>query len=141
MSLYSRILFSFRELFVYHNDAIEFRAKVFALVVGANSDNGECEIEQLKEIIKKIYFDNHHRQHTFILIVQEYIEKIRLPNGLGIDELVIDIEKILSDKNRFVKKINLEYLNKLLECTKEQENLIYQKRILEFLKKTKLRYA
>jgi hypothetical protein len=141
MNIFSRILdrvlYSFRELLLYHHDSIEFRAKLFALIIGANSDNSECEFDFLSSISRDIYRDAPHRQQTLILIVREYVEKIRLPNGLGIDELIVEVQRDLRHKSRFANKINSIHLRKFLRCSRKAENRIYQERVIEFLMKLK----
>jgi len=138
--IWDRTLYSFRELLLYHHDSIEFRAKIFALIIGANSKNSECEFDVLSSISRDIYPESSHRQHTLILIAREYIEKIKLPNGLGIDELIVDIENSLKHKNRFVEKISLEYLHRFLRCSRDRDNRIYQERIIDFLTTLKREY-
>jgi hypothetical protein len=136
-----RILYSFRELLLYHHDSIEFRAKLFALVIGANESNSECEFDFLSSISRDIYGDAPHRQQTLILIVREYVEKIKLPNGLGVDELIVEIERDLKHKSRFANKINSVQLRRFLRCTRKAENRVYQERIIEFLTKLKEEYT
>jgi hypothetical protein len=136
----SKVVFAFREWFLYHHDSLEFRAKVFTLMIMANSESGKCELEKLKQITKIIYPEQEHRQNILYLTVREYIKKVKDPNGLGIDELVQDIEIDLSIKVRFIKKIDLALIRKFASCTKNPDDLLYQRRVVEYLNRLKKRY-
>ena len=137
LTLLDKLIHTFREFTIYHHNSLEFRAKVYAVMIMANSQHGECELEKLYFIAEEIYPNSIRRQNSLILAVEEYIDKIIRPNGLGIDELIFDIEKDLKREKRFAKKINIEHLHLLSQCTKDRESQIYQKRIIEFFKKLK----
>jgi hypothetical protein len=109
-------------------------------MIMATGEFEECEIKKLEEIASEIYSDSISRQKSLILVVEEYISKVKEPNGLGVDELIYDIEKNLKFKNRFAKKINLEHLEELRNCTDEEENRVYQQRVIEFLQRLKNSY-
>ena len=137
LTILDKLIHTFREFTIYHHQSLEFRAKMYAVMIMANSQHGECELEKLSSIAEKVYPDSVRRQNSLILAVEEYIDKIIRPNGLGIDELIFDIEKDLKREKRFTKKINIEHLHLLSQCTKDRESQIYQKRIIEFFKKLK----
>ena len=46
---------AFRELFVHHHGSLEFRAKIFALIIAANEDVNVESYMIIKEIGMKIY--------------------------------------------------------------------------------------
>lgn len=137
LTLLDRFLHTFREFFIYHHNSLEFRAKIYTLIIMANSKNGECEFNKLDSIVEEIYPNSLRRQNALILTVKEYIEKIHEPNGLGVDELILDIQKSLRREKRYSKKINLEHLKLISECTDESDSIIYQKRIIDFLERLK----
>ena len=137
LTLLDKFLYTFRELFIYHHDSLEFRAKIYTLIIMANDKNGECEFNKLEAIVEEIYPKSLRRQNTFILTVKEYIDKIIEPNGLGVDELIFDIEKHLKREKRYRNKINIEHLKEIIKCTQDRESIIYQNRIIEFLEKLK----
>lgn len=132
-----RFFNAFRELFLYHHSSLEFRAKLFAAVIAANESAVECEFYVVKEIARNIY-DDDDRISTLILTIKEYIEKVRLDNGLDIDELVDDIMKDLKTVPRYAGKIDKEHLLPLLECNHDEDSKAYQHRIIEFLESLKL---
>jgi hypothetical protein len=141
-SFLDKFLHFFRELFIYHHNSLEFRAKIYTLPIVANEHCGDCncEIEILEEIVERIYPDSIHRQNTLLLTVKEYIYKVHSPNGLGIDELILDIEKSIKREARLAKKINIEDVKLLTKCTTDPDSKIYQKRIIEYLEKLKATY-
>jgi hypothetical protein len=111
-------------------------------MIGSNSESRDCNLQTLETLGIEIYSDAPRRHRTLVLIVEEYVEKIKLPNGLGIDELIEDIERDLQRKNRFANKINIEKLREFQRCTPENsEEFHYQNRILDFLKKLKEQYT
>jgi hypothetical protein len=106
-SFLDKFLHFFREFFIYHHNSLEFRAKIYTLPIVANencNDNCDCEIEILEEIVERIYPNSIHRQNTLLLTVKEYIYKVHSPNGLGIDELILDIENSIKREPRLAKK-------------------------------------
>jgi len=137
LSKLDKLLHTFREILVPHHYSLEFRAKIYTLMIMGNSERGECEFNKLETVVEEVYPNSITRQNTLILTVKEYIQKIEEPNGLGINELILDIEKSLKKERRFRKKISIERLRKFMECTKDRDSLIYQERILDFLKKLK----
>ena len=139
-TIFDRFLHSFRELFIYHHDSLEFRAKVYTLPIVVNIDNGDCELEKLDDIVEEIYPESLMRQNALILTVKEYIHKVKQPNGLGIDELIFDIERIIKRESRFVNKINLIHIDMIASCTTEKESIIYQKRVSSYLERLKNQY-
>jgi len=142
-SFLDRFLHFFREFFIYHHNSLEFRAKIYTLPIVANEDcknECDCEIEILEEIIEQVYPNSIHRQNTLLLTVKEYIYKVHSPNGLGIDELILDIEKSIKRESRLAKKINIENVKLLTKCTTDPDSKIYQKRIIEYLEKLKATY-
>ena len=139
-SFLDKFLHFFRELFIYHHNSLEFRAKIYTLPIVANINCGDCEIEILEEIIEEVYPNSIHRQNTLLLTVKEYIYKVHSPNGLGIDELILDIEKSIKRESRLAKKINIEDVKLLTKCTTDPDSKIYQERIIEYLSKLKATY-
>lgn len=126
----------FREFFVYHHSSLEFRAKLFAVVAGANEEFSPQEQEIIKAQASKIY-DDPDRVETLLATVIEYIDIIKEDNGLGVDELAKDIDKSLKRNKRFVSKINTEQLLPLLEVQTDQDTQDYQRHIIDFLERLK----
>ncbi len=121
---------AFRELFLYHHSSLEFRAKLFAAVIAANPDAGECEYAIAAQAGSQIY-DDPDRSNSLLLMIQEYVDKVTDDNGLDIDTLLEDIVRDLRDLPRYSQKINIDLLRPLLDCNHDEENRIYQERILE----------
>ena len=131
----------FRELLVYHHSSLEYRAKVLTLMVSLNEVIDACEEQALKEIAHTIYFDDEERAELLIDTVKEYHDKIITENGLDFEHLVQEVEKESRAVSRYVEKIDFALLEKLHRCMKEEEDIIFQQRILEFLQMLKEEYG
>jgi hypothetical protein len=112
---------------------LEFRAKLLAAMIGANKEIDECEERVLEKIAQEIYKDDPARVDLLIDTTKEYVYKIIRDNELELNELVKHIDSVLKKEPRFYEKINLARLSRFFECSQDEENLILQKRILEFL--------
>ena len=123
----------FREFFVYHHSSLEFRAKLLAAMISASKQQGECEKKVLEELAKQIYKNDENRVNVLIYTVNEYVKKVINQNELGIDELILDIDKDLKLQPRYVEKINISELKKFMQCDNTEESLLLQTRVIEFL--------
>ena len=130
----------FRELLVYHHSSLEYRAKVLTLMISANGDICECEKQKLKEIAKSIYADDEERAELLIDTVNEYHTKIVTNNGLNFEDLIQSVERETKRVPRFVKKIDMSLLMQLHECMDDEEDVLFQERIIEFLQTLKDEY-
>ena len=128
---------AFRELFVHHHGSLEFRAKVFALVIAANEDSTVDSYILVKNLGLKIYKADEERADLLMITTKEKVDQVRENNGLDIDILVTSIQKDLKIIPRYAKKINLEELQQLLPFSFDEDTLLYQKNILEFLETLK----
>jgi hypothetical protein len=124
----------FREIFVYHNSSLEFRAKLIASIVGANKSIDACEQDLLIDVAKQIYPNDEARVDVLLNTTKEYVEKIVENNGLDMNELILSINQDLKDNKRFHQKIDIQQLKRFLACAKnDEETYITQIRIIEFL--------
>ncbi len=124
----------FRDVFVYHNSSLEFRAKLFAAIIGANKKVDACEEKILEEVAREIYPDDEARADVLVRTTKEYVNKIVLNNGLDLNELILAIDHELKEVRRFCDKVDIEKLKRFLSCTQnDEETLLIQQRILEFL--------
>lgn len=125
----------FREILVYHHSSLEFRAKLLTLMVSSNGEISECEKQKLKEIAYRIYADDQDRAELLIDTVMEYHLKIIHNNGLDFEHLIQIVQKEVKEVKRFSQKIDLDVLYELHECLEEddEEDILFQQRILEFL--------
>ena len=130
---------AFRELFIYHHSSLEFRAKVFALVIAANEHHSECEYEIIQEAGQAIYNDED-RVNALLLTTREFVEKIHERDGVDLDTLIHDIVKELKIIPRYAKKINIDELTPLLSCNRDEDGVSYQKSIIAFLERLKNEY-
>ncbi len=131
-------LFSaFRELFVHHHGSLEFRAKIFALVIGANEQARVENYIIVKDIGMHIYDGDEDRANLLMISTKEMVQKIKDNNGLNLDKLVVNIIKELRIVPRYAKKIDIKSLKPLLSLTHDEDTLAYQNNILEFLEKLK----
>ena len=128
---------AFRELFVHHHGSLEFRAKVFALIIVANNDSTVESYIKVKEIALKIYENDEERANLLMLTTKEKVNKVRENNGLDIDILVSSIQKDLKIIPRYAKKIHLDELKELILLSDDEDTISYQNNILEFLETLK----
>ncbi|DAB41226.1 MAG TPA: hypothetical protein CFH81_02730 [Sulfurovum sp. UBA12169] len=136
------ILKMFREFLVYHHSSMEYRAKILTLMVSSDGAIDECEKQKLKEIACRIYNEDTQRAELLVDTVMEYHNKIITRNGLDFDHLVWQVAKETKEVRRFVQKIDLELLKELHECAADdEENYLFQERILEFLEDLKEEYG
>ena len=131
----------FRELLVYHHSSLEYRAKILTLMISSNDKISECEDKALHEIACEVYENEPERAELLVDTVKEYHEKIITNNGLDFEHLIQLVERESRDVPRYVEKINFERLNKLHECLEDEEDIIFQQRILEFLQMLKDEYG
>ena len=127
----------FRELLVYHHSSLEYRAKILTLMISANGEICECEKQKLKEIAYSIYGDDQGRAELLIDTVNEYHMKITTNNGLNFEHLIQLVQKETKEVKRFCKKIDMAYLMQLHECMDNEDDILFQKRIIEFLQNLK----
>ena len=130
---------AFRELFIYHHSSLEFRAKLFALVIAANEHSEACDYNTVKSIGMAIYNDED-RSNTLTLTTQEFVEKIRQSSGIDVDTLIHDIVQELKVIPRYAKKIDVDQLRQLISCNDDPDTVSYQKSIIAFLERLKRDY-
>ena len=124
----------FREVFVYHNSSLEFRAKLLAAVIGSNKVIDACEKELLQTVAEETYPEDIARVDVLIHTTKEFVNKIVDNNGLNINELIVSINQDLKEVRRFHEKIEIKQLKRFLKCSEEdEETYITQVRIIEFL--------
>ena len=132
---------AFREIIVYHNSSLEFRAKLFAIVAGADKNISEDEEKIIRVCALKIYHNDENRATTLWLATKEYVEKIRANNNLGIDELARDIEKLIKRNARFANKIDITMLHPIVDAQQDKDTQDYQRHIITFLQSLKTEYS
>jgi len=133
----------FREFLVYHHSSLEFRAKIITLMISSNGEISECEKQKLKEIAYSIYVDDEERAELLIGTVNEYHTKIITNNGLDFEHLVQLVARDVRQVKRFHEKIDIDMLLQLhyCICEEDEEDQLFQKRILEFLQGLKDEYG
>jgi len=139
LSFKHKFISAFRELFVHHHGSLEFRAKVFALVIASLEDekqNNKGAYNAVKDFAMRIYQDEN-RANLLVLTTKELVQKVYNDNGLDIDILIANIQKELKIVPRYAKKIDVEALRPILLFTKDPDTLSYQENILEFLQNLK----
>jgi len=129
-----------REVLIYHHNSLEFRAKIFALIIAANNNPQDCEYNIVHEAGMQIYKDEE-RVNLLLLTTREYVNKVHQTNGLNIDDLVEDIQNELRQVPRYAHKINIQALHPLVECSIDEDTSSYQLRMLEFLQNIKEEYT
>ncbi|HSR73367.1 MAG TPA: hypothetical protein VLL31_00860, partial [Sulfurovum sp.] len=106
-----------------------------------NGEICECEKQKLKEIAHTIYADDHDRAELLLDAVNEYHTKILTNNGLDFEHLILQVERETKEVKRFAQKIDMGLLAQLHECVEDEEDRLFQERILEFLQNLKDEYA
>jgi len=140
-SIKRNIVKIFREFLVYHHSSLVYRARILTLMISSNGEIEECEKQKLKEIAYKIYHDDDDRAELLIDTVNEYHAKIITDNGLDFEYLIQLVERETKEVKRFAEKIDMELLMQLHECMDDEEEALFQKRILEFLQGLKDEYG
>lgn len=135
------IMKMFRELLVYHHSSLEYRAKILTLMISSNGEICECEKQKLKEIAHSIYGDDQERAALLIDTIYEYHDKIITHNGLDFEHLVQLVARETKEVPRFVEKIDIALLVQLHECMDDEEDILFQQRIIEFLQSLKDEYG
>jgi hypothetical protein len=128
---------AFRELFVHHHGSLEFRAKIFALIIAANE---KAQIENyiiVKDTGLEIYEGDEDRANLLMLSTKELVKKVQDNNGLDLDTLVAHIQKELKIVPRYAKKIDIESLKPMIALSYDTDTISYQENILEFLQNLK----
>ena len=128
---------AFRELFVHHHGSLEFRAKVFALLIASNDDSTVDSYIVVKKIGLTIYKEDEERADLLMITTKEKVNQVKENNGLNIDMLVASIQKDLKIIPRYAKKIEIEELKQLIPLTYDEDTISYQENILEFLQTLK----
>ncbi len=128
---------AFREFFIHHHGSLDFRAKIFALVIAADQDAKVENYIIVKELALNIYKNDENRANLLMIATKELVQKVRDNNGLFIDTLVTHIQKELIIIPRYAKKIDIQDLTKLVSLSHDIDTISYQNNILEFLEKLK----
>jgi len=106
---------------------------VLSVVIAANASHGGCEQEILKDIAYLTYKDDANRAEILIAAVNEYLQKITDNSSQHFNSVIEDIQKESKLVKRYKDKIDLQQLQKFQTCALEEEDRIYQLRVLEFL--------
>ena len=128
---------AFREFFVHHHGSLEFRAKIFALIISSNEDVDEKNYTIVEKIALDLYKNDKDRANLLTLTTKELVKKVQGLNSLDIDTLISHIQKELKIIPRYAKKIDIESLKPLTEINSNIDTLSYQQNILEFLQSLK----
>lgn len=135
-----RFFNAFRELFVHHHGSLEFRAKIFALIIAANDKPTIESFIIVKDIGLEIYQQDENRANLLMLTTKEIVEKIKNEANSDLDKLVTNIQKELKIVPRYATKIDIKTLKTLVLLTRDEDTIAYQERILEFLSELKNEY-
>jgi len=119
---------------------LEYRAKILTLVVAVNGKITPCEEELLLKTARDIYNNDEERSEILVDAVKEYFEKIKSDNGLNFEDLIFQVEKETKEIKRFVSKIDIEALLKFQSCLDEEEDRVYQQRVISYLADLKEQY-
>ena len=132
-----RFFNAFKEIFVHHHNSLDFRAKIFALIIAANDKPKIDNYILVKNLALQIYKNDEDRANLLLLTTKEFVEKIQSTHSLTEDSLVESIVRNLKLVPRYAKKIDIEALKQFLQYAQDEDTMLYQERILEFLEKLK----
>ena len=130
---------AFREIFVYHHSSLEFRAKIYTVLIAGASEPLHHYQSTLEAIAVEIY-EEPDRADALLMTVKEYLNTLNSKKYLGEEGLLIDLIKELRVVPRYALKIEPEHLERLRECTQDNDSKIYQDRLIEFLRQKRLDY-
>ncbi len=136
-----KLLNMFREFLVYHSSSLEFRAELILLMIMSDEKINECEEQIIKEISEEIYGKDRDRARLLMETIHEFHDKVVTNNGLDYADLITKIINDIKRTPRFVHKINIEHLKRFKECIDDEEELMFQDRIIEFLSNIKEEYG
>ncbi|WP_297439691.1 hypothetical protein [Sulfurimonas sp.] len=128
---------AFREIFVHHHGSLTFRAKLFSLIIAANDHTKIDNFILVKKLGLQIYKEDEERANLLLLSTKELVQKIKEKNDLDIDSLILRIQNELKVVPRYAHKIDIDALKLFLEHSDNEDTLLYQKNIIEFLEKLK----
>jgi hypothetical protein len=118
---------------LYHYRSLEFRAKIFALIIAAGTnEKKEYSLERLKEVASEIYVDDKKRQEVLIRTTKEYICKILNNPRFGFDDFVKDVDLNVKIKKELIDKINLDHIKRFVKDDISEDKKILQLRVYEF---------
>jgi len=130
----------FREFLVYHNNSLEFRAKIITLVIYIDNQNQDCKDRVLQAVAKATYPNDFNRASYLIDSVKEYIDKITTNNGLDYQHLIMRIEKQIKHNPKLIDKIDIPILKLFKQCIEDEDNQLYHDRVIRFLENIKEEY-
>ncbi|MEN8302528.1 MAG: hypothetical protein ABFQ64_00485 [Campylobacterota bacterium] len=128
---------AFREIFVHHHGSLEFRAKIFALVISANENTEDESYTVVKNTALDIYDNDDERANLLVITTKELVKKVKDNNGLDLDTLILSIQKELKIVPRYAKKIDIDSLQPIVALSHDSDTISYQENILEFLQNLK----
>ena len=128
---------AFREIFVHHHGSLEFRAKIFTLLIATNEKAEEESYEIVKNTGLVIYDNDDERANLLMMTTKELVKKVKDDNGLDLDTLISNIQKELKIVPRYARKIDIESLKPIMALSYDVDTTSYQENILEFLQSLK----
>lgn len=137
MGIRNFLLNAFRELILHHHGSLEFRAKLFALVIAVDDQEKKEVYDCIKKVALSLYKYDEDRVNVLLMSTKEYVKKVHEEHAKDIDALLSNIQSELKIVPRYAKKIDIQALEEILKFTKNEDTLLYQKNILEYLDKLK----
>lgn len=130
---------AFREIFIYHHSSLEFRAKIYTILIAGANEPLQYYLKTLEEIASEIYHESD-RANTLVFTVKEYIKLIQSKKHLGEEPLLLEVIKELRLVPRYALKIETDHLRQLQQCTQNEDAKIYQERLIDFLHQKRTEY-
>lgn len=140
MSIKTKFFLFFREFFVFNHKSLEFRAKIFAAMFLAKKSRTEEDYDKYRDIIEEIYPNDKTRVDILMATIKEYVKMADTYRSISLDSILKDIDRNLRRKKRYVKKIDFSQLRRVINLSEDEDDILIQQRVYEFLLAEKKRY-
>ena len=80
---------AFREFFVHNHSSLEFRAKLFALIIAVNEEINDDNYILVKKLSMITYKNDEQRAELLTLSTKEVVEKLRESKEINIQMKMI----------------------------------------------------
>jgi len=123
---------------VYHHESLEFRAKVFALVIASNEQYGDCEEIILHHACNSVYNEDEVRAKILAKTTNEYLLNYKQSGNNDIEKMLLSVDESIKENHKLTSKIDINMLKEFLECCENNHDRKLQSKVIEFLEDTKL---
>ncbi len=130
---------SFRKMFLYNHSSLEFRAKLYTLMIISSNEDFKYHQNSLEDISNSIY-SSKDRAEALVMTIKEYFDDLSHKKDRADEILILEILDDLRHIPRFALKIEPKYLEILAQNTHTHNEKLYQEKIIEFLIQKRYEY-